>query len=75
MWTKLFTPNLELKFGLSVLAVGIVALIILLFFTGDLIGAPWAPLSYKIAYLAIPAGLLICLFGVAINLVDRSTRR
>jgi hypothetical protein len=75
MWIKLFKEIFELKFGLSILAIGILALIWLLFFTGDQLDETWPPLLYTTAYVAIPGGLLICLVGMALNLVDRRSNR
>ena len=75
MWTKLFSPNLGTKFGVRILAVGIVALPILIFLSGDQL-VEWINRLGEIdAYFVIPLGLLTFAVGVALNLIDLRDRR
>jgi hypothetical protein len=63
-----FKGNLALRFGITLFVIGALALLLLLVYNHGLEDT-FPLILYTIAYVAISVGLLLCLVGVAINLV------
>jgi hypothetical protein len=69
-----FARNLVLKSGLTLIAVGLLSVVVLLLDNHGLSDTlPF--ILYLIAYIAIPAGLIFCLVGVVVNLLRARSQK